>query len=179
MSARARMAIDIERLALAFVRYMEVHPASTLVASRDTAFEGWFRVELAATLVTIGVPCNEIDFRCPLPASAEKADLMLSGPQKIAIELKCFVAGADAHKLDAFPKQISQLSEHVRDGHFAQVIGFATMYGYSERRSKTIRASFFPSTWNVVGPFPVVQGLPLEFLVGERGSVPSLDASSA
>jgi len=162
------MSIDIERLAVAFVLYMRSHPTSTLVASCDIAFESWFRVELAATLMMIGITRDEIQFRCPIPESSDKADLMtVSASGKVAFELKCFVAGADAQKLDAFPGQIRRLEQHVRNGTFAQGIVFATLYGYSETRAKTIRATFFPDSWKSIGPFPVVEGHALEFVVGE------------
>jgi hypothetical protein len=152
--------------------YMQQHPSAALVASWEAAFESWFRVELAATLTTVGVSQDQIAFRCPYPQSRERADLLVTLKSPIPFELKCFVCGADAKKLSAFPEQIKRLERYVQNRAFSQAVAFATLFGYTDARERGL-LSFFAPAWKLVGPLRVLDGHPLKFVLAEIRRTPN------
>ena len=74
---------------------------------------------------------------------------------------------ADGNKLTVFPKQNRLLKDHVVSGHFKQGISFATFFGYSHARLRTIMGRLYPfeAQWNIQGPHPVLEGFPMLFVI--------------
>jgi hypothetical protein len=176
--------IDPQNLSSAFRAHFGLLPSAHLAASRATSFEGWFRIELAYTLLTLGFEEQDLRFKYEYPysiAPRQKADLAIVKAVQIVFELKPFVNGADANKLKKFPTQIALLQQCVQSKIFNQGIAFATFFGYTDRRVHSMLSKFFSEAWQVVGPYPLLDGRPLKFIVAEihsNGYYLSADSSA-
>lgn len=141
--------------------------SSQFLCSTRASFESWFRVELVPVLISMGIPYRDIspDFTFP---DGGKADLCIQSDGKaILFELKPFVSGQDSNKKIEYPRQIARLLNHLnKNTNILQVITFTTFNGYTENKMKKFREDFFSDIrWEVVGPFPLVEGYPLHLIL--------------
>lgn len=132
----------------------------------DTAFESWFRVEVAMTLLTMGYRQVDLRYNVGYPLEPKKkADFAFGTDSPIVFELKILVKKADANKLEKLPSQVASLEEHILKGSFGQAVVFVTFFGYSSQEVSSMLARFFSKAWQVSGPHALVAGKPLEFAV--------------
>ncbi len=164
--------IDVHKLSAEFKEYAGTLPSVSLVASEATSFESWFRVELTMAIFRLGYHREDLVFNYNYPTEENrrrKADICFQGDKTIVFELKTFASGADANKMGEFPKQNELLRSHVKSGHFSQGVSFATFFGYSEQRMKTILAKLFPNpaNWKISGPHRLIDNQPMVFVIAE------------
>lgn len=134
MNTSAIAPIPLKTLYATLHKYLPSLQSADLVGREyKTAFESWFRVELAQALISNRIArSNDVVFNYSYPMNSNlKADLSIG--RSIAFELKCFCAKADANKKTEFPKQLNLLEQHVNSGHLVQSIGFFTLQGYGTR----------------------------------------------
>lgn len=146
--------IDINLLSEELANHIKNLPARKLVAVTRTAFESWFRVELACVLQRVTTGTRLIfNFNYTLEGCQNlKADICLLGEdsETTVFELKSFVSGADANKKESFPKQNNLLYQHVKENQFSQGVSFVTFIGYSDRQIKKMLSLFYAEKeWQV------------------------------
>jgi len=156
--------VDIEALAKAFAKHAASCSSSGVLCAVHVAFESWFRLELAQTLLAHLE--GNISFDCCYRDSLCKADLLFEKRDaKAAFELKSFVRGADANKLAKFPRQLELLKAAVADGVVAQGIAFCTFIGYTDVWLDRIREKLFQVPWETTSLIPILADKPLRFMV--------------
>jgi hypothetical protein len=79
-------------------------------------------------------------------------------------EIKCFVRGADANKMQKWPEQLSRLLDLVRDRDAVQGIAVSTFYGYPQRKLMELISRFHPSPWAKFGPRKFFENSSLELV---------------
>lgn len=145
--------IDLDKLKAGFLEKIRKQPAASLIASESTCFESWFRAELAVALLGQGILRETIAFNYAYPRARRlRADLAVGA--RIVFELKCFSYGADANKIQEFPRQVQLLEDHTGNGEMDQAVCFASFFGYTPQRLQMLCDRFWPSTsgWKVLGP---------------------------
>lgn len=86
--------------------------------------------------------------------------------QQIVLELKCFVAGADANKKGSYPSQTKRLEELVMTHAVQQALAVTTFHGYSETQMRNYMSAFFQSaSWKIAGPSKIIERYPLHMAV--------------
>jgi hypothetical protein len=156
--------VDIESLAQAFAQHAATCRSSGVLCTVHVAFESWFRLELAQTLLT-NLKGN-ISFDCWYTNSSCKGDLLFEvNDGKAAFELKSFVRGSDANKLAKFPRQLELLKKAVADGTVAQGVAFCTFIGYTNVWLDRVREKLFPVPWETTNLKPILADKPLRFMV--------------
>lgn len=163
--------VDPDSLSRVLQCHVANHPSALLVVSSNTAFESWFRVELAVSLFSLGFKREDLRFNYTYPGKSSKADLAFGQDRPIVFELKSFVCCADANKLREFPRQVALMEEYVSKGLFTQGIAFVTFYGYSDTRVSSMLFRFFSSDWQVSSPCPLLGGQPLMFAIASMQGV--------
>lgn len=162
------MIVNAARLHSQMQRHAATLLTAPLVASEPTAFESWFRAELAYVLLgRAPTPTLSFNNNYPHPDQKCKPDICITQRPPIAFELKSFVAGADANKIKEFPVQNLLLEKHVQAGNFIQGVSFATFSGYSPKRLATIFKKLYinPHNWTIVGPTILLPGKPMQFSI--------------
>lgn len=111
----------------------------------QTAFESWFRLEIAQALLTSGqLPQAAVEFNYAYPLCPNrKADLHI--PQIGIFELKCFCP-ADANKKEKFPEQVIRLQKHIDQGLEIAGYKFVTLQGYTAQTLQNRRQFITDST---------------------------------
>ncbi len=156
--------VDIETVAQAFAKHAATCSSSGVLCSVHVAFESWFRLELAQTLLTHLE--GNISFDCCYRDSLCKADLLFeAGDAKAAFELKSFVRGSDANKLAKFPRQLELLKAAVADGMVSQGIAFCTFIGYTNLWLDRLREKLFPVPWETTSLKSILADKPLRFMI--------------
>jgi hypothetical protein len=106
--------LNVEDLLHRFSAHVTNCKSAPFVCSTRASFESWFRVELFPVLCELGCATESIHADFTYSNSGNKADLCVKSEAKqIVFELKCFVAGADAHKKSSYPGQIKRLEQLV------------------------------------------------------------------
>lgn len=156
--------VDIESLAQAFAKHAAICSSSQVLCTVHVAFESWFRLELAQTLLThLG---GNISFDCCYRNSLCKGDLLFEANDgKAAFELKSFVRGSDANKLAKFPRQLELLKTAVTDGTIAQGVAFCTFIGYTNVWLDRVREKLFPVPWETTSLKPILADKALRFML--------------
>ena len=158
-----------QSIASALRAHVAANPGAVIVASYPTAFESWFRAEIALVLIQLGYSRSNLDFRYEYPVSGgtqrKYADLAFRGDWPVVFELKPFVNHADSNKKTTFPTQLALLENHVASRHIAAGVAFATFFGYSSNQVHARIRSLFNARWTVSGPHLLLVEHPLEFVV--------------
>ena len=159
--------LNAEDLLQRFSAHITNCKSAPFVCSTRASFESWFRVELFPVLCELGCPTESIDTDFNYPNSGNKADLCVtSEAEQIVFELKCFVAGAHAHKKVCYPGQTKRLEQLFMTHAIQQALAVTTFYGYSETQMRNYTSVFFESTsWKIAGPFKIVDQYPLRMAV--------------
>ncbi len=158
--------IDNELLAEAFAKHAAACSSSNILCSVHVAFESWFRLELAHTLFAEFE--GDIGFDYSYKGTRNKADLLFElNDRKVVFELKSFVSGADANKLDKFPSQLDLVKAAVAEGTIAQGIAFCTFIGYKTEKLDGLRKALFVTPWKTTGLRPILVDKPLRFMLAE------------
>jgi hypothetical protein len=148
-----------------FLRHVATSPAGFVACSVGVAFEAWFQVELAHMPHTKGV--GSVRFGYDYPHTRCKADLACESEEGISVfELKCFVRGADANKLQTWPEQLCRLLKLIQKGDAAQGWAVSTYFGYEEGKMVDLISKFHPLPWRVFGPRKFFEDAPLQMVIG-------------
>ena len=84
----------------------------------------------------------------------------------VVFEIMCFVSKKDSRKISRFPRQLNRLESVVQDQIARQAVAFLTLNGYTERRRNRLIQDFFGGrNWQIVGPIPIISGLPLALVI--------------
>jgi hypothetical protein len=161
--------VEINYLSGTLAKHIKSLPAGQLVADTQTAFESWFRVELAYILTKL-FPRSRVEFNFNYTlkdCQKKKADICLHDPgqKPIVFELKSFVIGADANKKAEFPKQNDLLYQHIKNDEFSQGISFVTFVGYSDEQIAKLLPGFYPTNhgWQISNAEKLGAGKKLQF----------------
>jgi hypothetical protein len=148
-----------------FLKHVASRPSGLVACSVSAACEAWFQVELAHMLLTRGL--DSVRFGYDYPDSRQKADLACEGEWGLSVfEIKCFVRGADANKLHAWPEQLNRLVRLVQKGDAAQGLAVSTYFGYKEEKMADLISRFHPLPWRRFGPRKFFENAPLQMAVG-------------
>lgn len=148
-----------------FLKHVASRPSGLVACSEGAAFGAWFQVELAHMLRANGL--NSVRFGYDYPGSRQKADLACEGEWGLSVfEIKCFVRGADANKMQTWPEQLNRLLKLVQKGDAAQGLAVSTYFGYKEERMVDLSARFYPLPWKRFGPRKFFHNAPLQIVVG-------------
>jgi hypothetical protein len=167
--------ININKLFNKFSNHVKSCRSRTFVCSEGAAFESWFRVEINPVLWDLGYKSESIFTNWTYPDSGGKADLCVETSKgDIIFELKCFVRGQDAEKINKYPNQLKRLERLITDPSDSddrvtiQVISFITFIGYNkEQLEKLVRKLFLEKTiWQTVGPNPLIKDSKLLIMIG-------------
>jgi hypothetical protein len=165
--------LEIDTVAEEFLRHVVTRPSGLVACSVGAAFESWFQVELAHMLHMKGL--GTVRFGYDYPNSRCKADLACECERGISVfEIKCFVHGADANKMQKWPEQLARLVDLVKDRYAEQGIAVSTYYGYSEQRTMDLATRFHQKPWRSFGPRKFLENAPLRVVAG---SVTTADVS--
>jgi len=160
--------INLEELTKCFINHARTLRSATFVCSAPTALEGWFRAELVPTLEDIGIGQDSVSSRFIYPGTRdEQADLLVRLIEGLVVfEIMCFVNKKDRRKIERFPTQLNRLESVVQGQIVEQAIAFLTFNGYSEQRQNNLIHDFFDGrNWQVIGPLPIISGLPLTLVI--------------
>jgi hypothetical protein len=106
------------------------------------------------------------EWRYPHPRTRERADLVATiANELIVFELKCFVNGADANKMQKWPEQLSRLVKVIENGDARKGVAVCTFQGYGNSRVATFAKRFHPDPWNTAGPRKFFGHAPLQLVV--------------
>ena len=147
--------LDPLRLAQNFDKHTQNLPSAHLVASEyRSAFESWFRVEMAQSILQDGTAKpTQLIFNFGYPnMPSKKSDICFD--EEIVFELKCFCYNADSNKKHKFPEQVGLLESHVDSNSIRQGICFITLQGYSTHQRNAMLEKFFGQRphWNLLNP---------------------------
>jgi len=159
--------INLEQFTKCFINHARTLRSATFACSAPTALEGWFRAELVPTLEDMGINQDSIDSRFVYPGTFEQADLSVRLIEGLVVfEIMCFVSKKDSGKISRFPRQLNRLESVVQDQIARQAVAFLTLNGYTERRRNSLIHDFFGGrNWQIVGPIPIISGLPLALVI--------------
>lgn len=158
--------IDAGEFANQFLKHVRSCPSGRIACGFGTAFESWFRVELAMMIVMLD-SFDRLGFGYTYPGSKEKADLVVESEEhRIVFELKSFVRRADAQKLKVWPQQ-DRLHRLITEGHAQQGVAIATFFGYGKETLSHLFSKFYLSPWVVAGPYRFYdeEETPLQFML--------------
>lgn len=148
-----------------FLRHVATRPSGLVACSVGVASEAWFRVEIAHMLLMAGLA--GIRFGYDYPASRQKGDLACVSDGGLSVfELKCFVRGSDANKMQNWPEQVARLLDLVRKGTAKQGLAVSTYFGYTEEKMAVLISNFHPPPWRRFGPRRFFENAPLQLVVG-------------
>ena len=148
-----------------FLRHVASRPSGLVACSVRSAFEAWFQVELAHMLLTKGL--GSVRFGYDYPDSRQKADLACEGERGLSVfELKCFVRGADANKMQTWPDQLNRLLSLVQKGGAAQGLAVSTYFEYKQEKMADVISRFHHLPWRRLGPRKFFENAPLYMVVG-------------
>lgn len=166
-----RKVIKIEKLFKKFSKHVK-HEVSCksawFVCNFPSSFESWFRVELCPVLFW-KLRFKDIDFNYAYPDypdSRYKADICVSKRPDggdIVFELKSFVYGQDANKMEKYPEQIKRLEKLIGYPSVLQVITFTTFIGYPNKAfmESYMDIFFADAPWKILGPCKLIKKYPL------------------
>ena len=148
-----------------FLKHVASRPSGLVACSVGAAFEAWFHVEIAYMLLTEGLA--SVRFGYDYSDSRQKADLACEGEWGLSVvEIKCFVRGADANKMQTWPEQLNRLLKFVQKGDAAQGLAISTYFGYKEEKMADLISKFHPLPWRRFGPRKFFENAPLQIVVG-------------
>ena len=157
--------LESDLVAEEFLRHVATSPAGFVACSVRAAFEAWFQVELVHMLDTKG--WGFVRFGYDYPHTRGRADLSCESEAGISVfELKCFVRGADANKLQTWPEQLSRLLKLIQTGDAERGLAISTYFGYKEPKMVDLISEFHPLPWRVFGPRKFFENAPLQLVVG-------------
>jgi hypothetical protein len=164
--------INIEKLFKKFSNHVKSCKSKYFVCSTHASFESWFRVELNPVLWQLGYKSESIRTNWTYPDSRGKADLCVKTSKgDIIFELKSFVEGQDAKKINSYPNQLKRL-ENLLSGSsgsgIIQVIAFITFIDYDVEQLKRIVKILFPekTRWQTRDATPLIKNYPLRIMIG-------------
>jgi hypothetical protein len=150
--------IVIDELINTFIQANGEKQAVQWLAYDHCAAESWFKVEVAATLVDMGMPVELItgDYTYPsVDGKKSKADLATGGhDNSFAVwEFKHFVEGADGNKKTTLPVQIARLGNLISKGGCQQAIVFMAFTYRQKRYAPDLLGRFFEDEtgWEIAG----------------------------
>ena len=165
-----------ETLAREFAHHVAACPSGIMACTVRMAVESWFQMELASML-SKSPYAGSVVCGWHYPGTREKADLVARiADRRIVFELKCFVKGADANKLDKWPGQLSRLAKLIGRGDAPKGVAVSTFHGYGNERVAHFIEQFYPAPWNTAGPVNFFDDAPLQLVVATvEGENPGLN----
>ncbi len=168
--------LHAETLANEFVHHVAACPSGLMACTVRMAVESWLQIELASML-SKSPYAGSIVCDWHYPGTREKADLVARiADRQIVFELKCFVKGADAKKLEKWPGQLSRLAKLIERGDAPQGVAVSTFHGYGNDRVACFIKQFYPTPWIAAGLLNFFDDAPLQLVVATvAGENPGLN----